>query len=80
MNDLIPRSRLEAVEKELQEAEARLLKVQKNAKDHIESIERDALVMALRLMGEKESTFSPECYEVMTRWRKIAMIILSQKG
>jgi hypothetical protein len=29
----------------------------------------DALTMALRLMGEDDATFSPECAEVMDRWR-----------
>jgi hypothetical protein len=30
----------------------------------------DAETMAMRLMGEDDSTFSPECAEVMKRWRK----------
>lgn len=30
----------------------------------------DAEIMALRLLGEDEATFSPECFEVMGRWRK----------
>ena len=30
----------------------------------------DAEIMALRLLGEDENTFSPECFEVMTRWKK----------
>jgi len=32
----------------------------------------DALTMALRLLGEDDSTFGPECHEVMQRWGKIA--------
>lgn len=31
--------------------------------------ERDALIMALRLHGEGEATFSPEMQAVMARWR-----------
>jgi hypothetical protein len=31
----------------------------------------DAIIMALRLIGEDESTFSPECAEVVARWRKL---------
>lgn len=30
--------------------------------------EKDALTMALRLMGESEETYGPECREVMSRW------------
>jgi len=30
---------------------------------------KDALTMAMRLMGEEEDSMSPECREVMTRWR-----------
>ena len=40
---------------------------------HIETIKQDATTMALRLLGEDENTFSPECYEVMKRWRPIAL-------
>jgi hypothetical protein len=36
----------------------------------LKEVEADALTMALRLMGEDEATFSPECAEVMERWRK----------
>jgi hypothetical protein len=34
-----------------------------------EILYNDALTMALRLMGEDDATFSPECAEVMDRWR-----------
>jgi len=44
---------------------------------YVESIKKDALVMALRLLGENEDTFSPECREAMSRWRPIAMRVLS---
>ena len=30
--------------------------------------ERDAFVMAGRLMGEDADTFGPECYKAMKRW------------
>ena len=43
---------------------------------YVESIKKDALVMALRLLGEDENTFSPECQEVMSRWRLIAIRVL----
>jgi len=38
-----------------------------------EQILKDAMIMALRLLGEDEDTFSPECREVMNRWRPVAM-------
>ena len=50
---------------------------------HVKAIEivpepvADALVMALRLLGEDDDTFSPECREAMSRWRPIAMRVLS---
>ena len=34
-------------------------------------LESDALTMALRLHGEDPVTLSPECYEVMERWRPV---------
>ena len=39
--------------------------------------EKDALIMALRLLGEDESTYSPETYEVMSRWRPKALEVLN---
>ena len=41
--------------------------------ERVEMLESDALTMSLRLLGEDDSTFSPECHEVMTRWGKTAM-------
>ena len=38
-----------------------------------EQIRKDAMIMALRLLGEDEGTFSPECREVMDRWRPVAL-------
>lgn len=38
----------------------------------IEQLEHDAMVIALRLMGEDDATFSPECHEAMKRWREKA--------
>lgn len=35
----------------------------------IDELEADAETLALRLMGESESSFAPETHEVMTRWR-----------
>ena len=43
---------------------------------YIEGLKMDALTMALRLLGESEETFSPECREVMDRWRPIALRVL----
>jgi len=45
--------------------------------EYIESLKKDALIMALRLLGEDYNTFSPECQEVMSRWHPIAMHVLS---
>jgi hypothetical protein len=39
---------------------------------------RDALTLALRLMGEDESTFSPETAAVMDRWRPRCMEALQK--
>jgi len=38
-----------------------------------EQILKDAMIMALRLLGEDEDTFSPECREVMNRWRPVVL-------
>lgn len=38
-----------------------------------EQIKKDAIIMALRLLGEDENKMSPECREVMKRWRPIVM-------
>lgn len=40
----------------------------------------DALIMSLRLLGEDDSTFSPECFEVMKRWRPMAMEAIKNEG
>ena len=34
-----------------------------------EKLKNDALIMSLRLLGEHPDTFSPDCQEVMARWR-----------
>ena len=34
---------------------------------------RDALTMALRLLGENEDTFAPETLGVMARWKSAAL-------
>jgi hypothetical protein len=39
------------------------------SREYIKSLEKDCLTMALRLLGEDETTFSPETAEVMKRWR-----------
>ena len=44
--------------------------------EYVEGIKKDALTMALRLLGEDEDTFSPECLEVMERWGPIAMRVV----
>ena len=72
----IPRSRLNVVELELQEAKNKLAEIQKVAHDYIDAIEKDALIMAMRLMGEDENTFAPETLEVMRRWKKKCTVIL----
>ena len=43
---------------------------------YVEGLKQDALIMALRLLGEDEDTFGPECREVMDRWRPIAERVL----
>lgn len=42
----------------------------------MKATEADALSMALRLLGEDESTFSPDVAEVMDRWRPLALAAL----
>lgn len=37
--------------------------------EQCEQLKKDALTMALRLMGEEENNMGPECMEVMDRWR-----------
>lgn len=37
--------------------------------DELNQLRADAMILALRLMGESESSFAPETHEVMTRWR-----------
>jgi len=44
--------------------------------EYVIKLKQDALTMALRLLGEKESTFSLECSEVMGRWRPVAERVL----
>jgi hypothetical protein len=48
------------------------------ARKLIESVEKDALTLALRLLGEDESTFSPETAEAMDRWRPRCMEVLQK--
>jgi hypothetical protein len=38
---------------------------------NLEEALADCMVMALRLLGESDRTFSPECAEVMARWGPI---------
>jgi len=76
IDDMIPRSRLNAVEQELTEVKTKLSELQKVAHAHIDALEKDALTMAMRLMGEDENTFAPETMEVMHRWKKKCMLIL----
>jgi hypothetical protein len=60
----------------LVEAKNKLVEVQKVAHAYIDALEKDALTMAMRLMGEDENTFAPETMEVMRRWKKKCMVIL----
>ena len=76
LDDMVPRSRLNAVEQELTEVKTKLSEVQKVAHAYINALEKDALTMAMRLMGEDENTFAPETIEVMRRWKKKCMLIL----
>ena len=47
----------------------------------LRQLEYDARVMALRLMGANENTFSAECQEVMRRWKpKMLKIIEDNNG
>ncbi|HSW62195.1 MAG TPA: hypothetical protein VLH56_02570 [Dissulfurispiraceae bacterium] len=55
---------------------AEIAALNENAEKRIKELEADALTMALRLLGEDDSTFSPECHEVMSRWGEIAMAIV----
>lgn len=38
-------------------------------------LEQDSITMALRLLGEHEDTFSPECWVVMQVWGPKAMML-----
>ena len=42
----------------------------------VETLKEDALIMALRLLGEDENSFSPETREVMNRWRPKCLKVL----
>jgi hypothetical protein len=42
----------------------------------IAALEQDAMTMTMRLMGEDEESFGPECYEVMKRWKPKALELL----
>ena len=43
-----------------------------NLKHRITELERDIMVLVLRLLGEDESTFAPETREVMYKWKEKA--------
>lgn len=49
-------------------------------KEENEKLKGDAMTMALRLLGEDENTFSPECYEVMKRWKKTCLHYINMKS
>ena len=49
-------------------------------RERVKDLEADALVMALRLFGDDDITFGPECHEVMQRWGKIAMGAIGGNG
>jgi len=49
------------------------LKTHEDMLADIQLLYQDALTMALRLAGEDDDTFAPELYEVMKRWRPIAI-------
>jgi hypothetical protein len=44
--------------------------------ERAEQAEQDAMTMTMRLMGEDEESFGPECYEVMKRWKPKALELL----
>ena len=83
-NDYSTRREEEETERRLKEAGGLAIELE-HLRKHINSLlatieeqtdlrnaaERDALTMALRLLGEDESTFAPETHEVMKRWRPI---------
>ena len=50
--------------------------LQSTLEDKINQLENDCKVMVLRLYGESDDTFSPECYEVMKRWRPKCLNII----
>ena len=41
--------------------------------DRITELENDIMVLVLRLMGEDESTFTPETQKVMLKWKDRAL-------
>lgn len=46
------------------------------AEAQVAELQNDAMTMALRLLGESDDTFSPETFEVMSRWRPKAMALV----
>ena len=46
-----------------------------NLQKKLSQAEQDALIMALRLLGEDKETFSPETQEVMSRWAIKALAV-----
>ncbi len=44
------------------------------------ALHADATVMAMRLMGESDDSFSPETRDVMKRWRPIVMTELQKSA
>lgn len=46
----------------------------------IEELQKDALTMALRLLGEDENTMSHECRTVMDKWRPKCGALLSSNA
>lgn len=45
--------------------------------EELNQLHEDAMTMALRLLGERDDTFAPETREVMNRWGKRALEIVS---
>lgn len=46
--------------------------------DRIAELEKDIMILVLRLLGEDESTFAPETREVMDKYRDKALNLLHE--
>ncbi len=68
-------AKIKELEKRIESAEA----TRDDALAYAKGYKSDALIMALRLLGEDENSFSPETREVMNRWRPKCLKLIKEK-